>query len=495
MSQPSELHRLAAATVLVAFDGTSASPWLRHAVAQGGYGGVILFGSNIESDEQVQALTAELRAVRPDLIVSVDEEGGDVTRLAHSAGSPYPGNAALGAIDDPDLTRRVYRAMGTDLRSLGFTLDMAPSGDVNSAHDNPVIGTRSFGDAAELVARHTAAAVHGLRDAGIAACVKHFPGHGATNVDSHLSLPTVDAPLEMLHARELAPFRAAIAAGVPAVMTAHVRVPELTGDEPATLSRAALHGLLRTELGFRGAIVTDSMEMAVIRETVGMAEGAVLALAAGADLLCTGGYLRGPEAVEPMVEAIVAAVRDGRLAEERLVDAAARVATLARVSGAGTADETDAAVGLSAARRAVTLVDGMPERLVRPLVVELQAPPGIAAGPVPWGVAGLIADLVPGTDVRRVTEIQVSVEALLAQATDRSLVVVVRDAHRHPWQAAIVERLAAARPDVVVVEMGLPVWRPKAAAAYLATYGAGRSNALAATELLVGNAAVTPPRW
>ncbi len=492
MSRPSELHRLAAATILVAFDGTTPSDWLRHAVEQQGYGGVILFGSNIETDEQVRALNAELTAIRPDLIVSVDEEGGDVTRLAHAAGSPYPGNAALGAIDDPDLTRRVYRAMGTDLRSLGFTLDMAPSGDVNTAHDNPVIGTRSFGDDSELVARHTVAAVNGLHEAGIAACVKHFPGHGATSVDSHLSLPTVDEPLALLHDRELTPFRAAIAAGVPAVMTAHVRVPELTGDDPATLSRAALQGLLRTELGFRGAIITDSMEMGVIRGSVGMAEGAVLALAAGADLLCTGGDLRGPEVVEPMVKAIVAAVREGRLSEERLHEAAGRVATLAAAPSAGIVDESDSAVGLAAARRAVSLVDGAPGRLVRPVVVELQPPPGIAAGPVPWGLAGLIAEMVPGTDVRRVAEAQISVAGLLADAAERSLVVVVRDAHRHPWQAAVVDQLANARPDVVVVEMGLPMWRPRSAATYLVTYGAGRSNALAATELLLGGAPVTP---
>jgi beta-N-acetylhexosaminidase len=313
---------------------------------------VCLFGSNIRSDDQVAALIARLRAVAPYTIVSVDEEGGDVTRLAHAQGSPYPGNAALGAVDDPELTERVYHAMGADLGPLGFTVDFAPSGDVNSVDDNPVIGTRSFGADPELVSRHTAAAVRGLHRAGLAACVKHFPGHGGTNGDSHVEVATVDVPLDVLHKRELAPFVAAIKAGVEVVMTGHVRVPVVTGDAPATLSRAALTDLLRGELGFDGVVVTDSMEMAPIRATVGMAEGAALALAAGADLLCTGGELRGRHIVEPMVEGIVGAVEDGRLPEERVADAAARIRTLAtRPTIPGVRPSADGTVGLLAARR------------------------------------------------------------------------------------------------------------------------------------------------
>lgn len=489
MRPTSDLHRLAARTVLIAFDGTSAPRWLVDAVETAGYAGVVLFGSNIGDDDQVAALTRQLAAASPDVIVSVDEEGGDVTRLGYAHGSLYPGNAALGAVDDVELTAGVYGAMGADLGALGVTLDFAPSADINSAADNPVIGTRSFGADPSLVTRHTVAAIDGLQRAGVAACVKHFPGHGATSVDSHFDVPTVDEPLEVLRARELAPFRAAVEAGVAAVMTAHVRVPALTGDLPATISRTALHDLLRTELGFDGAIVTDSMEMTAIRGTVGMAEGAVLALAAGADLLCTGGQLRGPDVVEPMVAAIVEAVRSGRLPEARLVDAAGRAQAVAHWRGRRHRDDIVEAdgrqVGLAAARRAVTLLSGSRVAITRPLVVELQAPPSMAVGTVPWGLTPHLESAVPGTERRRVNEETADADLLVTDADGGSLIVVTRDAHRFPWQQKLVDELTARRADVIVVEMGLPIWRPQRAAAYVATYGAGRSNALAAAELLL----------
>jgi beta-N-acetylhexosaminidase len=504
MTDRRALRRLAAGTVLVAFDGTQAPGWLLTALGDDGYAGVCLFGSNIASDEQVAGLTARLRAASPHTVVSVDEEGGDVTRLAHAYGSPYPGNAALGAVDDPELTERVYHAIGADLGALGFTLDFAPSADVNSADDNPVIGTRSFGADPDLVARHTAAAVRGLHRAGIRACVKHFPGHGATSVDSHFAVPTVDIALDVLHKRELAPFVAAIEAGVDVVMTGHVRVPVVTGDVPATLSRAALTDLLRGDLDFDGVVVSDSMEMAAIRATVGMADGAALALAAGADLLCTGGELRGRDIVDPMVEAIVRAVEKGTLSEERLVEASVRVRRLgapsagAKASGSSADPNSvsgaaapggaiaDGAVGLQAARRAVRVLAGYPHPLRAPLVVELNARPGMAVGFVPWGLAASLSDLLAGTEVRRVTEDTADVATLLDAAVGRSLVVVTRDAHRFDWQHRLVAALTARRSDVVVVEMGLPAWRPSGAAAFVATYGAGRSNGRAAAELLAG---------
>jgi beta-N-acetylhexosaminidase len=306
-------------------------------------------------------------------------------------------------------------------------------------------------------------------------------------VDSHFDVPTVDVPLDVLHKRELAPFAAAIKAGVRSVMTAHVRVPVVTGAAPATLSRSALTDLLRGELGFDGVVITDSMEMAAVRGTVGMADGAVLALAAGADLLCTGGELRGQEIVEPIVDAIVRAVEDGQLAAERLADAAARVRALASWPGTDDAVTTDGQVGLQAARQAARILDGVPTRLQAPLVVELQSPPGMAVGPaVPWGLAPSLSALLPGTEVCRVTELDANAPALASAAEGRSLVVVTRDAHRYTWQYALVAALAAIRPDVVVVEMGLPAWRPAGAAAFIATYGAGRSNARAAAELLSG---------
>lgn len=504
-----ELTRAAAGVVLPSFAGLDAPLWILRSLADG-LAGVVLFGHNIADRGQLTSLCAQLRAARSDLVIAIDEEGGDVTRLAHRSGSPYPGNAALGAADDTALTKRVYRALGAELADAGITLDLAPSVDVNTAADNPVIGTRAFGSTAELVAAHGAAAVTGLQEAGVAACAKHFPGHGATREDSHLALPTVDVPLALLRERELRPFAAAVAAGVAAIMTAHVRVPALTGDLPATRSPAALQDLLRGELGFGGAVVTDALDMAGAgapspagsgaprrglrrpagpagerhgrRGRSGVPEVAAASFVAGADLLCLGPG-PGHGEVAATVAAVAAAVWDGRVPFARLEAARARIAGLAR-RGAGTPTPADGDAGMEAARAAVRM-RGAAEPLSRPLVVELQAPAAIAAGPVPWGMAPWLLAAHDGGEVVAVEQQGARPDDLLARATGRSLVVVLRDAHRHPWMVAVVETLLAARPDAVVVEMGLPLWQPRHPGAYLATYGAARANAAAATELLV----------
>ncbi|NUR86384.1 MAG: glycoside hydrolase family 3 protein [Nonomuraea sp.] len=470
------LRRLAAGTLLVAFQGTTAPDWVLRELEQG-LGGVTLFGFNVDSPAQVSALTGTLRAAG-DPVISLDEEGGDVTRLAYHVGSPYPGNAALGAVDDVELTRRVYRAIGSELAGCGINLDMAPDADVNSEADNPVIGTRSFGDDAALVSRHTVAAVRGLQSVNVAACVKHFPGHGATRVDSHLSVPVVDVTMDVLRERELAPFRAAIGAGTKSIMTAHVAVPALTGDTPATLSRAALTELLRGELGYDGVVITDALDMHAITKSVGLAGGAVLSLAAGSDLLCLG-PLPTHEDVLGIIDEICAAVGDGRLPLARLEEAARRLADLRAWFGSGGPVESEAEViGLDAARRAVRL-SGSATPLVNPLVVEVDTPPTIAVGTVPWGVAPWL----PDAEIVRVKPDEADIAGLIAKSQDRSLVVVVKDAHRYAESQAMVSQLVEARPDAVVIELGLPVWRPSSAA-YIATYGAARANTQAAVELL-----------
>ncbi|MGW0195958.1 glycoside hydrolase family 3 protein [Nonomuraea sp. NPDC003201] len=470
------LRRLAAGTLLVAFQGTVAPEWVLRELEQG-LGGVTLFGFNVADPGQVSDLTSALRGAG-EPVISLDEEGGDVTRLAYHVGSPYPGNAALGAVDDVELTRRVYRAIGSELAACGINLDMAPSADVNTEADNPVIGTRSFGPDPELVARHTVAAVEGLQSVNVAACVKHFPGHGATRVDSHLAIPVVDVDLDVLRKRELAPFRAAVGAGARSVMTAHVAVPAVTGETPATLSSAALTGLLRGELGYDGVVITDALDMRAITRSVGLAGGAVLTLAAGADLLCLG-PLPTYDDVQAIIGEIVSAVREGRLPLSRLEEAAARVAALRAWFGAPAPVAAEQnVVGLHAARRAVRLT-GATEPLVEPLVIEVDTPPTIAVGDVPWGVGPWL----PDAEIVRVKPAAADVPDLLAKAVNRSLVVVVKDAHRHQASQELVSALVAARPDATVIEMGLPVWRPDSAA-YIATYGAARANAQAAIELL-----------
>src|SRR3954453_1294456 len=183
------------------FTGTTAPDWLLCRLREG-LASVGLFGHNTASPEQLTALTAQLRAERDDILVAIDEEGGDVTRLEVRTGSSFPGNHALGAVDDVELTREGALELGRRLAACGVNFNWAPSADVNSNPGNPVIGVRSFGATPDLVARHTAAYVTGLQSAGVAACTKHFPGHGDTAIDSHHALPRIDADVSVLHDRE-----------------------------------------------------------------------------------------------------------------------------------------------------------------------------------------------------------------------------------------------------------------------------------------------------
>ncbi|WP_045742452.1 glycoside hydrolase family 3 N-terminal domain-containing protein [Actinoplanes rectilineatus] len=473
------LRRLALGTLLAAFDGPSAPDWARALLTEG-LAGHTLFGANVTDPGQLTRLTADLRAARPDALIAIDEEGGDVTRLGHRTGSPYPGNAALGAVDDPELTRRVYAAIGSDLATAGINLNLAPTVDVNTAAENPIIGTRSFGADPDLVARHSAAAVTGLQVAGVAACAKHFPGHGATVTDSHLELPTVDVPLDVLRERDLPPFAAAVAAGAQAVMSAHIRVPALTGERPATFSREALSGLLRGEYAFRGAIVTDALEMRGAAAVAGgIPQAAVAALDAGADLLCIGAQVNR-ELVEAVAAEIAAATGDGRLGLDRLEDAAARAAALAAWSASPRAVTAhDPELGLAAARRAL-LVEGSVAELASPLVVQFVAGHSIAEGRVPWG----LGPHLNGTEVVEVVAASTTLESLAARAGDRPIVLVGRRIHRSPAIRGLIEKLAVERP-VGVVEMGWPSsWRPAGVRLFLTTYGASLANGRAAAEAL-----------
>jgi beta-N-acetylhexosaminidase len=467
-----ELERLAAACLFPSFAGPAAPEWVCRWVQQG-LGGIVLFSSNVETPQQLAGLTAALKAEREEILIAVDEEGGDVTRLESATGSSYPGNYALGAVDDPELTAAVGAAIAGELSAVGINLDLAPVADVNTNPDNPVIGTRSFGADAELVARHTAAFVDGLQSGGVAACAKHFPGHGDTELDSHLALPTVDADRESLLGGALVPFRAAIEAGVQAVMTAHIVVPAVD-RVPATISRELLEGLLRSELGFHGLVITDALDMAAISRGVGAEEGAIRALEAGADALCLGPTI-GEARVAGVHHAIVEAARRGRLADDRLSEAARRVAGTAEwTAQAASPSPARREVGLEAARRAL-LVEGDVGLAEPPLLVELEGAPSIASDPP----AGSLADLL-GAE-----RLPLSRGDAAPDVAGRFVVAVVRDAHRHAWQREIVDALGG---DIVVVETGLPHWRPARAAGYIATRGSGRVNLEAAAELLLARA-------
>lgn len=529
--------------LLSGFTGTDALPgWLAEA-ARDGLAGVVLFGHNTPDVATTARLTALLRGASPDVLVAVDEEGGDVSRLEATTGSSLPGNAALGLVDDVALTQEVGVALGRLLTATGVDLDLAPDLDVNSDPDNPVIGVRSFGADPALVARHGAAFVRGLHAGGAGACGKHFPGHGATNVDSHLALPVVDASLDELRARDLPPFAATVAAGdgsdgavLDAVMTAHVVVPAL-GPLPATLEPAV--GALVRELGFEGPIVTDALDMGAVAAFAagdagaaphGIGEVAVRAVEAGADLLCLGTTVgRDDEGLFRQAQrALVDAVASGRVAIERLHASAARTARAlaavrARQAASGVVPSPESAlaaldaldrVGARVAARAVRFARPAPAGAVvaaAPDVVDLRLRFDHAAGRTAQHVQRAL-DEAFGSAVRHLRPADADAWARTldaVRASDRPLVVLTREPVPGSDERARLEELCGIRPGAVVVHTGFPgavaQWfgaGPDAAPAadagdarsggapgagpVVVACGTGRANARAAIALLTG---------
>ncbi|MFN2340950.1 MAG: beta-N-acetylhexosaminidase [Halanaerobium sp.] len=294
-------------------------------------GGVIYFSRNIENPAQTAELSNKLQQLALNsgaeipLFISADQEGGAVTRL--KGATHFPGNMALGAANDQDLTEKVAQATAAELKNLGINVNLAPVLDVNNNPANPVIGIRSFGEDPELVAELGAAYIKGLQSEGVTATAKHFPGHGDTDTDSHLDLPIIKHQRSRLDRVELYPFEKAIEAGVDSIMTAHVYFPAIEKEEgiPATLSRAVLTELLREELKFEGLVITDCMEMKAIIKTFGTLEGAVRTIEAGSDtVLVSHSFQRQKNAIEAVIEA----VKSGRISEKRIDQSVKRILTL-----------------------------------------------------------------------------------------------------------------------------------------------------------------------
>ena len=447
----------AAGTLLPGFEGTTLPEWLRVRLSEG-LAGVCLFATNIASPDQLRGLTDAIRVANQDAVIAIDEEGGDVTRLFQAVGSPYPGAAILGRLDDLELTRELAERVGRQLRAVGVTLDFAPDADINSSDDNPVIGTRSFGADPELVARHTAAWVEGLQSTGVAASAKHFPGHGDTTSDSHLELPVIDLPLSALRTRELVPFAAAITAGASTIMTSHILLPQLD-EQPATFSPRILGGLLREELGFEGVIVSDALDMRGASGVTGIPDAAVRALAAGCDLLCIGTSNTDAQLVE-IEAAVAAAVSDGRLPSSRLADALARVAALGAAGATPSDPDGDPSYDLDRTISAFDIGGHTPTPVQARTIVQLETVANIAVGPAPWGAAaagGPVLRLLDG-------------DAL--PDTDRQLVLIGRDNHRRVWTRAAIDAARARDPRTLVVDMGWPSADRRYAD--VATFGASR---------------------
>jgi beta-N-acetylhexosaminidase len=309
---PTALRRRIGQLLIAGFNGEQIPVELAALAREFGLGGVILFTRNIVEPAQVADLSFEATRLTPDAPawVSVDQEGGRVARLK-APFTEWPSMATLGRAGDPRLAERFARALAQELRAVGITLDFAPVLDVHTNARNPVIGDRALASTAAEVGRLGATIVRALQGEGVAACGKHFPGHGDTSTDSHLELPLVEHPPERLREVEFLPFRAAIDARVATIMTAHVFVPALDDQRPATLSRRIVTDLLRGELGFDGVIVSDDLEMKALAADHAVPDAAVLAVEAGCDalLICSG----NTESQAAALEAIVHAIEDERL--------------------------------------------------------------------------------------------------------------------------------------------------------------------------------------
>lgn len=319
-------------TLMVGFPGTTASREVIELIQRYRVGNIILFSRNVRDAEQVRKLTRHLQEAAREaehaypLLIAIDQENGIVQRLGEAA-TLFPGNMALGAIGSEEVAAEVALATGRELKALGINMNLAPVVDVNNNAANPVIGVRSFGEDPRLVARLGSAMVKGYREAGVISCLKHFPGHGDTSVDSHLALPMIPHSLERLEAVELVPFHSGIEAGAGSVMIAHVAFPALTHDDalPATLSSAIIQGLLREKMGYEGVIISDCLEMQAISDTFGTEPAAVTALQAGIDLvLVSHTYSRQQGSFEAIREAVLT----GELSAQVIQEAAERIVKL-----------------------------------------------------------------------------------------------------------------------------------------------------------------------
>ena len=481
-SLSSDLDEAVHRCLVAGFEGTTTFPDTLKRLIDRGLGGVILFTRNVRDAEQVRELTDALRAIRPDLLVAIDNEGGGIGHLVDAGAPEVPGSYALGVADDPDLTARCADALAGHLATLGITASYAPVADLQRRPRNPIVRTRSFGADPRLAARHLHAWITATEARGIASCAKHFPGHGGTDTDSHHDLAVDPRPYDELRA-DLEPFRAAVAAGVPMLMSAHVVYPALDANRPATLSRRILGDLLRHDIGFDGVLVSDALEMKAIADRYGEEAGARIALAAGADQVVVA--VPDLEVSLACRDAVLDSVHSGRLSDERVWEAAGRVRRLAEryASPAGPVAGWDAGAGLEAARRAVRS-RALPAPVRGAHVVDLFPPPHPALN---WGGEDLLTELRPidpaagGTAVSgEPADPGALVDGILRISADAPLVVATCDAGLHPWQARFRDALLARRPEAVRVDTGLPE------GGVLCSYGRGRVNLRAVAEVLAG---------
>lgn len=449
-----DLNALARGVVLAGFEGETFDPALPQ------FGGYVLFARNASSLPQVRALTDALRSRAFDdgtvPLVAIDQEGGRVVRLRNCV-EPMPSMMALGAAGDLELAGRAGEQVAFDLRRAGCTMNFAPVLDLALHAGNTVIGTRSLGSHPENVAALGAAFGAGLERGGIVPCYKHFPGHGATATDSHAELPRVTDDADTLRARDLVPF-AAVAPTAPAMLGAHLVAAAFDPRGPATASARIVNGILREELGFGGAFITDCLQMSAVDEGGGTVAGALAALAAGADALLVS---RSPELALQIVVAIERGVSDGVFPRARLEEAFAGVAALRRAGQPPLSLDMfppHPGVGREIARRGVTLVRGFAHAdPLTTIVVSFDGErvEGINAN-APLSRESLRHESPALAELPLLLEPAAEdVDAALGaiRKSGRRALILSRRAHLHAAQVAAIDRILADAPDALVVSM------------------------------------------
>jgi beta-N-acetylhexosaminidase len=498
--------------LIVAFREAIVSPAIAEMVRDRHAGGVILFTQNLGDPQHARELTDALQALalssgaQIPLFTAMDQEGGVVYRSADGA-TVWPSQMLFGAAGDADLVDRCARMTAAELRALGVNVNFAPILDVNNNPANPVIGTRSFGADPRAVARLGVRAIAAYQESGVVAVGKHFPGHGDTDVDSHLALPVIDKSTNDLAAFELIPFRAAISAGVDAIMTAHIALPQITGGEPATLAPQVLTTLLRQDLGFDGLIITDDLEMGAIVEGYGTAEAALRAFRAGADLLL---FRFTAEQQRRAFDLLLGAAQSEPDIAARLDESVRRIVRLKLRRGlfapaapplalVGAADhqaaaQAAAAAGITLLRNDAQLLPLHPDPGQQLLVlapdpddlanVEVPAPHALTLG------AAIARKHPPTTAMTYRLDPDEDQRAQLAAAAERSALVIVGtyDTQLYPGQYALVEALLATGTPLVVVSLRLPydLDHLPPITTYLAAYDDRTPTLLALADALFG---------
>ena len=438
------IDRTILSTFSPGFGGAAVPEWIKPWL-ENGLGSVTLFASNTPSFEAAANLIKDLRSYNPEVLIAIDEEGGDVTRLFVREGSRYSTPALLGQCDDENLTYRSYNSMGSVLRELGIDITYAPVADVVAFENNPIVGVRSFGMSTDVVTRHVAAAVKGLQSAGVGACVKHFPGHGAVLEDSHHDLPHIKMTLADYESQHVFPFKHAIDSGVSSVMIGHLIAEALDRNFPASLSSKVIRDYLRGVLHFDGLVVTDALDMGAIGGPSKIHESALKALTAGADLLCFSGMGDQSGFVSSSFDWIKSAVDSGALSINSLQESEQRITSWRSLNK--TSIETNSSVDFKDLISGFEISGSVELEPGAVNLVEIGTKPTIAAGDVSWGMHREL----------RAVGIACDIHASDAETlATKKLVVAFRDAYRDAPLLATLRRLNERYPEAIFIDMGWP---------------------------------------